>query len=331
MDERGWTVNFKPQRVYDVLIAPVDASDSDKSYADIVLTGIKDEILVNSAISNLQSNQVVGFFPGNITISNSILVPYGVILQGVNSYDYAQFLIDTPHTPNMTMFVPLPSDGYYWLMLQNISGCAADSNFDYLSDVIPIKCTINNGDLVVLTNVFLTSNTTGIDLTGGGLTAYNLLLNGHSSSDVGSIGLKATNCDIIDWTGNGFNNNYIGYYETGIKINTATTIVHLNNVYFGTNHLVTPLNSIATNQVLDCNWGKTKVFKNRGVVNIAQGDTIIVVTHGLAFTPLLSQLQFIPDKSTNIFITNITSTQFTINIPASVTGGVNIGWSANLN
>ena len=101
------------------------------------------------------------------------------------------------------------------------------------------------------------------------------------------------------------------------------------------------INDVQIISNIQCNWYVIKSiqtltnikncinvkFQNKGVANIAQGATTIVINSWIShYTPVLSQFILTPDKNTAIFITNITSNQFTMNIPASVTGGVNIGW-----
>ena len=76
------------------------------------------------------------------------------------------------------------------------------------------------------------------------------------------------------------------------------------------------------------------VKANSGTATILNGNTSVVVTHGLSVTPTLEDISVVLGNDTTsspatIWITNITSTQFTINSrndPGS--GGLGLGWRA---
>lgn len=76
------------------------------------------------------------------------------------------------------------------------------------------------------------------------------------------------------------------------------------------------------------------VTENYGSANITTGNTTVVVTHGLSITPTLNQIQVTPQTSLGsasmFWISNPTSTQFTINVNTNPAGTVTFGWSAQV-
>jgi len=70
------------------------------------------------------------------------------------------------------------------------------------------------------------------------------------------------------------------------------------------------------------------VTENSGTATIPEGSTSVIVNHGLADTP--SIVTITPNKDTRFWVTDKTSSQFTINIPSSITGGVSFDWYAEV-
>jgi len=74
-------------------------------------------------------------------------------------------------------------------------------------------------------------------------------------------------------------------------------------------------------------------FKNKGTATVANGQTYVTVTHGLAFTPVASQITIEPTNNMGAanswFIDTIGSTTFRLNVDADpgVTTAT-FGWSA---
>ncbi len=71
----------------------------------------------------------------------------------------------------------------------------------------------------------------------------------------------------------------------------------------------------------------------RGIVGIAAGSTTQVVSHGLDIAPLLTTITLTltsngaPGDTTSFWVSNVTATQFTINMNAN-TAGINFAWTA---
>jgi hypothetical protein len=74
--------------------------------------------------------------------------------------------------------------------------------------------------------------------------------------------------------------------------------------------------------------------ENHGNANITTGNTTVVVTHGLAMTPTLEQIMVTPQTSLGAaafyWVSNATSTQFTINLNANPTQTVTFGWRCDV-
>ncbi|SFQ45684.1 Right handed beta helix region [Geopseudomonas sagittaria] len=72
--------------------------------------------------------------------------------------------------------------------------------------------------------------------------------------------------------------------------------------------------------------------ENKGTASIAPGSTSVVVTHGLSFTPTAADISIVATNSTNAakwWISNITATQFTINVNVDPSTGTQFfGWNA---
>jgi len=322
---------YPPQREYDVLIAPSDATDSAKSHADVILTGHADEVLINEAIAELSPFALIGIFAGTVWIATPITVPYGCALKGVNDNSLTSIMLDTPNTITGSMIVPIISDGAYELHMSNLGIYAQDKDYVFKAGGIPLNLTLNQDSVVMLQDVYLGGKMGGLYLNNAfELDAKNVYVNGHDKTNSGSVAINCIDVYRVDIESMMFNSSYIGYHETGVKFNSGCSHVRLMGVYFGTTKLVTPISNACVDFQMDNCWANVPL-KVKGVTNIAQGATTAVITHGLPWTPTLSQINCVPDKNTNVFITSITSTQFTLNIPASVSGGVNIGWNVNLN
>lgn len=68
-------------------------------------------------------------------------------------------------------------------------------------------------------------------------------------------------------------------------------------------------------------------YQKRGNATITNPATTVVVTHGLDFTPTIDQIILTsPQNLGALWVTNITSTQFTINVASSPASSASIGW-----
>jgi hypothetical protein len=75
------------------------------------------------------------------------------------------------------------------------------------------------------------------------------------------------------------------------------------------------------------------VTEKNGTASITTGNTSIAVSHGLSVTPTLQQIMVTPQTSlgsaSQFWVTNPTTTQFTINVNTNPAQTVTFGWSAN--
>ncbi|HEX2613999.1 MAG TPA: glycosyl hydrolase family 28-related protein [Nitrososphaera sp.] len=76
------------------------------------------------------------------------------------------------------------------------------------------------------------------------------------------------------------------------------------------------------------------VTEAHGSASITSGNTSVTVTHGLSMTPTLEQISVTPQTSfgsaAKFWISNPTSTQFTINVDANPAQTVTFGWKADV-
>jgi len=73
-------------------------------------------------------------------------------------------------------------------------------------------------------------------------------------------------------------------------------------------------------------------FMNSGTGTVTAGNTSIVITHGLAITPTLANIDLTPQDNLsgrNIWVSTPTSTQFTIHLSSADAINHVIGWSYN--
>jgi len=72
------------------------------------------------------------------------------------------------------------------------------------------------------------------------------------------------------------------------------------------------------------------VTENHGIATIPNGSSSVVVDHGLAKAPSVVKLTGTHSEVANCWVTNPTSTQFTINAPAAVTADRDVYWQAEV-
>jgi len=113
-----------------------------------------------------------------------------------------------------------------------------------------------------------------------------------------------------------------GIKETG---NTDRTIIIGNNVR---GNLTGAILTVGANTIVERNIGY--VTENGGTATIPNGSSSVVVDHGLAVAPSVVKLTGTHSEVANCWVTNVTSTQFTINAPAAVTADRDVYWQAEV-
>ena len=196
----------------------------------------------------------------------------------------------------------------------NISdnGCTLNANGIYLTSANYNNITSNNVinnyavgiGLVSSGNNTISSN----QILGNGLVStpkYGVYL---TDSGTGASSLNRILGNNIDNLGNG------ALQTTGVYNGSAAsnTIINNNNIVS-----TTPLN-IAGGSVLSAGYNQGYITESSGAGAILSGTTSIVLSHGLSVTPTQEAFSIMPTGLTSndpgqIYIDNITSTQFTVN------------------
>lgn len=128
------------------------------------------------------------------------------------------------------------------------------------------------------------------------------------------------------------------YTQYAVDLTGATTLVSVKvkdntcrnlNAAVSVNTTFTALSDGVV--ILDSNDGT--VSESTGTATITAGNTSVVVSHGLAYQPSLTRINITPTTTTGgvtWWVSNVTATQFTINISSTYGGGIGFAWSARL-
>ncbi len=117
---------------------------------------------------------------------------------------------------------------------------------------------------------------------------------------------------------------------TGIKeFNATDRCTYTDNMLSDVDTALTRHGS-STNGIARDNQGH--ITENSGTATLLNGQTAIIVTHGLAVTPAAGDIMVTPMESlgaaSEFFIDTYTSTQFTIHVDANPTQDVDFAWKA---
>ena len=204
----------------------------------------------------------------------------------------------------------------------------------------------SGSDLKVIGNKFLTNAQFGVEVgtSSSGVGAFSFIGNyvqGNAKHGTRLVNVQRANLEGNTWeinsngnvgTYNGLQleddcsytkivgNQFIGSSVTGAAI--AITHATSNKVIISANAMdghtrSPPIYDIGTATIIRNNVGY--VTENSGRGTIISGSTSVIITHGLSYTPAASDITIIPtNKSTNdygnIWISNVTSTHFTVNV-----------------
>jgi len=129
----------------------------------------------------------------------------------------------------------------------------------------------------------------------------------------------------------------------GINIGAGSNSVNLYNIYAVNNNLVgagykdlrdksggITVHEPWTLGTFSLTAGSLIIQRNRGTATIPNGSSSVVVNHGLAGTPSVVKLTGTHSEVKDCWVTNVTSTQFTINAPAAVSADRDVYWQAEL-
>jgi hypothetical protein len=99
-----------------------------------------------------------------------------------------------------------------------------------------------------------------------------------------------------------------------------------NNDIIMDNIVSAPIKATGANTIVRRNVGYATVAS--GQVSIAAGSTSVTVSHGLVCTPTKVLVTPLAQPSGSIWVSNITSTQFTVNISSAPSSNLPIAWYA---
>jgi len=182
-----------------------------------------------------------------------------------------------------------------------------------------------------LTNSSIERNTGHGILCYGGYSVINgCLINDNSNDSAG------TNSGIVNWGGgddmNISNNIIIGgaHQDYGIIIDAGVARCNVNNNNISGNVTAPIYLGVGNSAQVRDNIGF--VTENSGTATLVNGQTAIVVAHGLAVTPVAGDIVVTPIEAwgsmTQFYIDTYTATQFTIHADQNPTQDVDFAWKA---
>ena len=155
--------------------------------------------------------------------------------------------------------------------------------------------------------------------------------NGKSAANTyhGFVLLGTDNCILVG--NSAYDDQAVKTQRFGIVLDASSdnNIVTGNNV--SGNLQANGISNSGTGNIIRNNKGY--VTENTGTATINSGSTSVTVNHGLSYTPTAAELSIIftnnpTNDPGNWWISNITSTQFTINVRSDPgAGGLNISWA----
>lgn len=188
-------------------------------------------------------------------------------------------------------------------------------------------------------------NTKIVSCTFDGVANHNIRLNGNQNLIEGNvfftIGASASGNSVDGiWVDNVTRNSIVGNMfgggsacRSGINIANGSTHTMATDNYFrpDTSFNTSPLILTGSNHVIRNNKGFAT--EAAGTATVSAVSTSIAVNHGLNVTPALHNILLTPvndlGSSTKFWVSNPTSTQFTINVDTQPGGsGAAFGWSA---
>lgn len=148
-------------------------------------------------------------------------------------------------------------------------------------------------------------------------------------------------CGIQAWTGNN-GNGQGGSGGYGLSINAGVSHVRIDGGIFQDNasgpmNLAISGSFIAQDVVVSGNPMGFVAANQSGAGSIGSGNSSVVVTHGLSFTPIISDITVTPGGSSGnlkaaggavFWVSAVGSTTFTVSVDASLTGTWTFSWKA---
>jgi hypothetical protein len=246
-----------------------------------------------------------------------------------------------------------PNDGTYGFHIYDKNGLNVYTGNSFVNGKGVIK--LDGLQNRIIGNVFDGNGGASIQCNGsasGTIIEGNTFLNvgyiasGGSANTINAIYLNATQCQV---QGNWFqaSSGSTDFTNSFVNVDTGATYSEASHNIFNVpanSGTVTPISFVSGvptgfrhrfNDGYDStNTKQIEVTENYGLATIANGQTSIVVSHGLSYTPSLNQISVTPQKTlTNaafFWIDTVTSSQFTIHTNANPDANVDFSWQANV-
>jgi hypothetical protein len=234
------------------------------------------------------------------------------------------------------------------------AGLSVFLNLSQLSspiDIGPISILNNN---ILIENVMLSGGLLGIQVQSQNWSNYpKVLIQGNNirfnnvnanNNAIAGIAYSAPQA-VVDVSHNAF--DFTGVTNatriTGINVNNGYPAFIRNNIIKGSTQwlLISYYGPyyVSHNYVdnTNVNTGGTTVYFRRntgypteasGTATISSGSTSVTVNHGLVCTPSKVLITPLAQPSGNLWVSNITSTSFTINISTAPSANLSVAWSA---
>jgi len=259
---------------------------------------------------NGSSNQFMSSdFPTTIIEGNKINITYTNITS--NPSDFFHLNVRKLFVRNNSISISIPS---------GISiGSIVDGNL-YGTDTEPTYMVVDGNSIYIngsVGNVIRAAENNSYSVSRPYVVITNNNVNGASSSflsfliDIEVYG----NVEYVRMFGN--NTNGTPSYNM-VRLWTSSSSM---SIYLDTDIPSSQIGSYAT---FNLYWLK----RNSGTATIASGSTSVTVNHGLACTPSKVLITPLGQPSGNLWVSNITSTSFTINISSAPSANLSIAWLA---
>jgi hypothetical protein len=155
-----------------------------------------------------------------------------------------------------------------------------------------------------------------------------IVISGGSYLEYATAGIQLNDCEYCNINGNHTYSSILpathkGFAESG----TSNNNIGLGNTFYN------GITVIGTQTNIVRNNGPGTICEKTGSATLLSSATSVVVIHGLSYTPSIDDVRITPRNDINpavrLWVTTMTSTQFTINSNVSPTGDCFISWSIN--
>jgi hypothetical protein len=155
-----------------------------------------------------------------------------------------------------------------------------------------------------------------------------IVVSGGSMLEYATAGVQLNDCEYCNINTNHTYSSILpqthkGFAESG----TSNNNIGLGNTFYNGITVIGAQTTIVRNN------GQGTICEKTGSVTLLSSATSVTVTHGLSYTPSIDDVRITPRNditpAVRLWVTNMTSTQFTINSNVSPAGNCLISWSVN--